>query len=258
MVSPVSSPRKKTQPAPTSSRQASTYLTTEGTASAAAALGLNVASTSVSRATDMLPTPSKTPQKSPSEKTAANIQSFASNLFTSEDEAMPAPRKRRAKRYSAKAVESSTVDENENSIEIFTDSQDRVSVKDQGADNPFYGDAPAGPPRTRKSRRRLVKVPGEGAVTIEEASRREDGMVYVLCVPSRPKPLPRFADRPAAVAESSSASFPRPTTLSQTSKKRLERVSSAGSCEPPSSPGCYFPLARATKPMTTPRQTWRT
>lgn len=185
MVSPVPSPRKKPLAAPASSRQPSGTLTAEGTANAAAALGLNDAdaaqealSTSVSRVTGMLPTPSKTPQKPPNDKSAANIQSFARNLFASDAEAMPAPRKRRSKKYSGMTMESFTAVDNENSIEIFTDSQDRVPVKDKSADNPFYGDATA--PRARKSKRRLVNVPGEGALSIEEASHREDGMVYVL------------------------------------------------------------------------------
>ncbi|KAM4063059.1 hypothetical protein HRG_010379 [Hirsutella rhossiliensis] len=182
MVSPIPSPRKKPHPAPGASRQPSGTLTAEGTANAAAALGLNDAKApqkaSVSRATGMLPTPSKTPQKPPNEKTAANIQSFARNLFAPEEEAMPAPRKRRSKKYSGMTMESFTAEENENSIEIFTDSQDRVPVKDQSVENPFYGDVPA--PGTRKSKRRLINIPGEGALSIEEASRREDGMVYVF------------------------------------------------------------------------------
>lgn len=191
MVSPVPSPRKKPQPAPVSSRQSSGTLTAEGAANAAAALGLSDAkasqkapTTCVAGGAGMLLTPSKTPQKPPNEKTAANIQSFARNLFAPEEEAMPAPRKRRSKKYSGVTMESFTAEEKENSIEIFTDTQDRVPVKDQSAVNPFYGDAPA--TSTRKSKARLVNVPGEGALSIEEASRREDGMVYVLWVLSWP------------------------------------------------------------------------
>lgn len=129
----------------------------------------------------MLPTPSKTPQKPPNAKTAANIQSFARNLFVpEEEEAMPSPRKRRTKRYSGVTMESFTAEEQDDPIEIFTDSQDRVPKKDQSAENPFYGDAAVPEPSKRKGKRRLVNIPGEGAQSIDDASRREDGMVYVL------------------------------------------------------------------------------
>ncbi|KJZ74670.1 hypothetical protein HIM_06020 [Hirsutella minnesotensis 3608] len=186
MVSPVPSPRKKPHPASHStSRQPSGTLTAEGTANAAAALGLNDTKTSqrapassISRATGMLPTPSKTPQKPPNEKTAANIQSFARHLFASDEEAMPSPRKRRPKKYSGVTMESFTAEET--SIQIFTDSQDRVPAKDDSVENPFYGDAAIAAPPKRRSKRRLVNVPGEGALSVEDASRREDGMVYVF------------------------------------------------------------------------------
>ncbi|POR34444.1 Uncharacterized protein TPAR_05370 [Tolypocladium paradoxum] len=186
MVSPVPSPRKKPHPARESSRQVSGALTAEGTASAAAALGLNNAKTaqraptSISRAAGMLPTPSKTPQKPPNEKTAANIQTFARNLFVPEEEAMPSHRKRRAKKYSGVTMESFTAEEQEDPIEIFTDSQDRVPKKDQSAENPFYGDRAVPEPSKREGKRRLVNIPGEGAQSIDDASRREDGMVYVF------------------------------------------------------------------------------
>ncbi|PHH89401.1 hypothetical protein CDD83_6138 [Cordyceps sp. RAO-2017] len=188
MASPVLSPRKKLRPAASSSRQPSGTLTAEGTANAAAALGLHdtkaahqkAPAASVSRAAGMLPTPVKTPQKPPSEKTAANIQTFARNLFASDEEAMPSPRKRRPKKYSGVTMESFTAEEEGGAIEIFTDSQDRVPTKDQSAENPFYGDKAVAEPSKRRSKRRLVNVPGEGALSVEEASRREDGMVYVF------------------------------------------------------------------------------
>ncbi|KAJ6437788.1 base excision DNA repair protein [Purpureocillium lavendulum] len=188
MVSPVPSPRKKPHPTVESSRQVSGTLTAEGTANAAAALGLGHAkdalrapTTSISRATGMLPTPSKTPQKPPNEKTAAHIQTFARNLFASDEEPMPSPRKRRAKRYTGVTMESFTAEDAEDPIQIFTDSQDRIPQKDDSAENPFYGAeaAPAEPPK-RKSKRRMVQIPGEGAQSVDEASRREDGMIYVF------------------------------------------------------------------------------
>lgn len=136
---------------------------------------------SVSRAGGMLPTPSKTPQKPPSDLTAADIKSFARNLFSSESADLATPNQKRTKKYTGASLESFAVEEVEDPIEIFTDSRDRVPTKDRTGVNPFYGDAPAPPePSKRRSKRRQVNVPGEGAQTVEEASGREDGMVYVL------------------------------------------------------------------------------
>ncbi|PNY27457.1 Uncharacterized protein TCAP_02619, partial [Tolypocladium capitatum] len=188
MFSPDVSPRKKPHPASESSRKVPRTLTSEGTASAAAALGLNTAktaqkapTTSISRATGMLPTPSKTPQKPPNQKTATNIQSFARNLFVPEEkEAMPTPRKRRAKKYSGVTMESFTAEEQEDPIEIFTDSQDRVPKKGQSAESTFYGRAAVPEPGKRKGKCQMVNIPGEGAQSIDDARQREDGMVYVF------------------------------------------------------------------------------
>ncbi|KAF7545886.1 hypothetical protein G7Z17_g8830 [Cylindrodendrum hubeiense] len=186
IVSPMHSPQKKRQPALDSVRRASGVMSAEGT-QAATALGFQdapaqrPANLSITRASGMLPTPSKTPQKPPNEKTAANIKSFARNLFPSEAEAMLSPKKRRAKKYTGISMDSFTVEEVEEPIEIFTDSQDRVPTKDESEANPFYGDdaAPAEPSK-RRSKRKQVTIPGEGAYSIDEASRREDGMVYVF------------------------------------------------------------------------------
>ncbi|KAH7161408.1 hypothetical protein EDB81DRAFT_853799 [Dactylonectria macrodidyma] len=185
-VSPMHSPQKKRQPALDSVRRASSRMSAEGT-QAAAALGLEQApiqrpaNLNVARASGMLPTPSKTPQKPPNEKTAANIKSFARNLFPSDAEAMPSPKKRRAKKYTGISMDSFTAEEIEEPIEIFTDSQDRVPTKDESEANPFYGDDAAPVETTkRRSKRKQVNIPGEGAYSIDEASRREDGMVYVF------------------------------------------------------------------------------
>ncbi|KPM34351.1 hypothetical protein AK830_g12222 [Neonectria ditissima] len=179
------SPQKKRQPALDSVLRASGSMMAEGTHAATRGLedlpAQRPTNLSVTRAAGMLPTPSKTPQKPPNEKTAANIKSFARNLFPSEAEAMPSPKKRRAKKYTGISMESFTAEEVEEPIEIFTDSQDRIPSKDQSQSNPFFGDvaAPAEPTK-RRSKRKHVNIPGEGAQTIDEASRREDGMVYVF------------------------------------------------------------------------------
>ncbi|KAK2603524.1 hypothetical protein QQS21_004293 [Conoideocrella luteorostrata] len=196
MVSPMTSPRKRSQPALDSRRQVSS-LNAESAANAAAALGLQSdkvmhmpANTSVSHAAGMLPTPSKTPRKPPNEKTTNTIQSFARNLFPSEEAAMPSP-KRRSKKYSGVTMESFTVEEEDESITIFTDSQDRIPEKDESEANPFYGN-PTIEPSKKQSKSKVVNVPGEGFITVEEAARREDGMVFVF---RGKKTFRKFADQ---------------------------------------------------------------
>ncbi|SPO05051.1 uncharacterized protein DNG_07736 [Cephalotrichum gorgonifer] len=142
------------------------------------------ASTTISRTTGMLPTPAKTPKKAPAEKNPA-IQSIARNLFASDEEIMPSPRKARAKKYTGISLDSFRAEEDP--IEIFTDSKERVPEKEVSADNPFYGEqvhtnpAPGGQESgLRRSKRRHVHVPGEGRQTVEEAMQREDGLVYVF------------------------------------------------------------------------------
>ncbi|KAG6040065.1 hypothetical protein E4U41_001484 [Claviceps citrina] len=186
IASPMASPRKKPQPARESRRHASGSLTAEGTANAATALGLDAekrmhtsASASISQATGMLPTPSKTPRKPPNEKTATTIQSFARNLFSSEQQPVPSPQKKRSKKYSGVTLESFTAEEEEDPISIFTDSQDRIPEKDESEANPFYGD-PAIESSKRQSKRKVVSIPGEGLQSVDEASHRDDGMVYVF------------------------------------------------------------------------------
>ncbi|KAM5348729.1 hypothetical protein ACJ41O_008552 [Fusarium nematophilum] len=180
ITSPMHSPQKKRQPALDSVRRASGNMSAEGS-QAAAALGLTQRpGSSITRTAGMLPTPSKTPQKPPNEKTTANIKSFARNLFTGDEESMPSPKKRRTKKYTGVSMESFTAEEVEDPIEIFTDTRDRVPARDESEKNPFLGDVPEPEPAKRRSKRRQVNIPGEGAKTIDEASGRDDGMVYVF------------------------------------------------------------------------------
>jgi len=168
---------------PDSVRRVSGQLTAESTITAAHSLGIAPKSseTRSTRATLMgLPTPAKTPsRKHPSAENEANIAAVARNLFHVDDEAMPDPKKKRAKKYSGLTLDSFSAVEDEDPISIFTDSQDRVPVIDNNADNPFYGDSASTEPK-RRSKRSKVTVPGEGRITVEEATRRKDGLVYVL------------------------------------------------------------------------------
>lgn len=68
----------------------------------------------------------------------------------------------------------------EEDIEIFTDSQDRIPKKDESKSNPFVGNATTTAEPSKRRTKRKVHVPGEGSQSVDEASRREDGMIYVL------------------------------------------------------------------------------
>lgn len=92
---------------------------------------------------------------------------------------MPNNKKRAPKKYSGMTLDSFTAEAADDSIEIFTDSRERLPERDESAENPFYGETVAEPTK-RRSKRRNVSVPGEKAHTVEEASERQDGMVYVL------------------------------------------------------------------------------
>ncbi|CAK7232726.1 hypothetical protein SBRCBS47491_008369 [Sporothrix bragantina] len=143
----------------------------------------------------MLPTPAKTPSKKyhAASQNESNIAAIARNLFhhSDVDEVMSSPSKkpstpsRKPKKYTGFSLESFAVVEEEEPIAIFTDSQDRVPEADSSAENPFFGNGavavPSAPePARRRSKRNHVSIPGEGKQTVEDATRREDGLVYVF------------------------------------------------------------------------------
>lgn len=175
-------------------RRVSGALNEEGTAQAAASLGLpttnneskmtSLPSTSLLRKNGMLPTPTKTPKKSPN-KVAPGISSIARNLFPvrydNPDDAMPTPRRGR-KKYSGFTLDNSQAEDEDTPIQIYTDSHDRVPEVDLSNDNPFYGPQPVAVPEPTKRSvdRRKVEIPGEGEIPLDEAMQRQDGAVYVL------------------------------------------------------------------------------
>lgn len=137
---------------------------------------------SATRSSGMMPTPAKTPRKQPTAAETSAVHSVARNLFGTDADVIASPRKRQAKKYSGITLESFVAEDVEQPIAIFTDSRDRVPSVDRSSQNPFYGsNEEAQPEPTRKrSKRRQVTIPGEGSEAIEEAVRRDDGIVYVL------------------------------------------------------------------------------
>ncbi|KAB5543043.1 hypothetical protein GE09DRAFT_235631 [Coniochaeta sp. 2T2.1] len=207
MTSPTS-PQKKRQSAMDSARRASGSLTLESTATAAAVLGFGGKTTesrtgraSMAAAAGLLPTPAKTPQKTPSPKTKANINAVRRNLFHQDEaDVVPTPKRTRGKKH---VLDSFAINEDDDeSFPIFTDSRERIPEVDPNEDNPFYGPsittATSAAPR-RRSRRQHVNVPGEGKITVEEAVKREDGMLIVF---RGKKQFRKFADMEEATGSS--------------------------------------------------------
>ena len=132
----------------------------------------------------MLPTPVKTPQRR-AETKSSTITSIARNLFPvrheTVEQAMPSPKKH-GKKYKGFSLGGFGEDEEE-SIQIFTDSKERLPEVDMSSDNPFYGQQvnASGEPSKRGSKRRKV-APREANGTEEEIQdeERKDGLVYVL------------------------------------------------------------------------------
>ncbi|KAM0562806.1 hypothetical protein ACHAPJ_001646 [Fusarium lateritium] len=179
-------PLKKRMPASDSVRRAAGNMEGESSRDGVGRRPHERSNSSVLGAAGMLPTPSKTPQKPPTEKKTAHIKSVARNLFSSDaDEATLTPRKRASKKYTGISMESFAVEEVEDPIEIFTDSRDRVPIRDEReenpflmSDNPFHSDAPRAD--SKRQDKRKVKVPSEGIKTVDELADRKDGMVYTF------------------------------------------------------------------------------
>ncbi|KAI2628232.1 hypothetical protein GGS21DRAFT_248445 [Xylaria nigripes] len=183
---PSTTPPKKRLPAMDSVRRASNTLTAEGTANAADSLGIasmqqkSQGALATTHSTAMLPTPAKTPRKQPNANLESASRDIARNIFATDTGIMPSPKKK-AKKYTGLTLDSFKEEDADEPIEIFTDSRDRIPEVDNSAENPFYGDHPtsAEPPK-RRSKRKTVVVPGDGRQTIEDAVRRDDGVLVVF------------------------------------------------------------------------------
>jgi hypothetical protein len=174
IASPARSPQKKRLSANNAPRRHGS-LTAESTVNAANVLGLSNPRSS------MLPTPAKTPARKPDlAQNQPNIQAIARNLFASDDQVMPKSRSKQGKKYVLDSFADEAEDE---SVQIYTDSNERIPEVDSRAENPFWAEQPPVPePAKRRSRRNqpTVDIPGEGERKVDEVVGREDGMVYVL------------------------------------------------------------------------------
>ncbi|KAI1275519.1 hypothetical protein F5Y07DRAFT_171424 [Xylaria sp. FL0933] len=182
---PATSPIKKRMPAMDSVRRASGALTAESTANAAGSLGISPKSqqkshsaVATSLSAGMLPTPAKTPRKQPNPKTEAVSRGMARTLFVTEEDILTP--KKKSKKYTGLTLDSFRAEEVEEDIEIFTDTRDHFPEVDDSAENPFYGDHAVAEPSKRRSKRKAVSVPGEGRQSVEDAVKRDDGVLVVF------------------------------------------------------------------------------
>jgi len=134
----------------------------------------------------MLPTPVKTPKK----KIIPKVNSAARVLFQDQpvigDEVASPRRGRKGKRYNGFSLEtfSTEDDQGQGRIQIFTDSRDKVPQVDTSESNPFIDYPQRGEPSSRKqagtSKRRKMSGERMKDAQVEEAIRKDEGMVYVL------------------------------------------------------------------------------
>ncbi|KAL4810431.1 hypothetical protein BDV18DRAFT_57365 [Aspergillus unguis] len=130
----------------------------------------------------MLPTPAKTPRKKPVD----NAGSTARVLF-------PQPTQKKKKKTGF-SLDSFTEDNAQGgSIQIYTDSRDRIPEVDESEGNPFY-QKPSANVNPRPSRRKAQSRDKE----VDDALERDDGMVYVF---RGKKMFRKFSDDVASDAE---------------------------------------------------------
>jgi len=135
----------------------------------------------------MLPTPVKTPKK----KVVSKVNGTARALFQDPSQVTLEPpnskKGRKNKRHNGFSLESFSAGDNQSggSIQIFTDSRDRVPQLDKNKANPFIEEAMDNAASSsqkvgKTAKRRKVSVEKKLDPQVEEAIANDEGMVYVL------------------------------------------------------------------------------
>ncbi|KAL5598588.1 hypothetical protein BROUX41_003486 [Berkeleyomyces rouxiae] len=137
-----------------------------------------------------MPTPAKTPRRIAPR--SHNVDSVSRNLFSTSTTTTAGlgspeltPRRRRVKKYTGSSLDKIIADEPEEepAIDIFTDIQDRPFVVNNTEEDPFLRKAPhamAPPEPRRRSQRKNVLVAGEGKITVDDAIKRGDGIIFTF------------------------------------------------------------------------------
>ncbi|KAL9076417.1 MAG: hypothetical protein Q9157_003678 [Trypethelium eluteriae] len=136
--------------------------------------------------TTSLPTPSKTPRKKNGPSQAA-LSSTSRVLFSNRpatvEETMQTPKRgKHARKSSAFGFDGSMDDQDldtSDSIEIYTDSKERMPVKDQDPDNPFVNHGEQPQPKNRGSGKRR-RGQSSSDKLMDEAVENGEGMIYVF------------------------------------------------------------------------------
>ncbi|KAL4896931.1 hypothetical protein BDV59DRAFT_82011 [Aspergillus ambiguus] len=125
-------------------------------------------------ASEMLPTPAKTPRK----KAVGDVSATARTLFPPPSGSSSGRKK--TKKYTGFSLDSFNEGESQNgsAIQIYTDSRDRIPEVSKSEENPFYKNPETTGTSTRTSKRKGAGLKRDDDV--EEAVKREDGMVYVF------------------------------------------------------------------------------
>ncbi|KAF2153229.1 hypothetical protein K461DRAFT_267838 [Myriangium duriaei CBS 260.36] len=139
-------------------------------------------------AAHMFPTPRKTPRKQDS--ASRNSSTRALHFRTQPEDIFPPSRKRRLRT----TLDSPQESPSSSTVQIFTDSQDRVPEMQHSDDNPFVG--PRKPIRNngRAKSRRLNQDEAE----MDEAVQNDEGLIYVF---RGRKTFRRFTDGTSAEVE---------------------------------------------------------
>ena len=144
-------------------------------------------------ASDMLPTPVKTPSK----KAVPDANLAARVLFQNQPSLVPEGTHRqkkmgKGKKHAAFSLESfneGDEPETQGDLAIFTDSRDKIPQLDESEDNPFYVKPESSKvselktnTAVRSTKRRKVEEDGttKRDKEVQEAIRRDDGMFYNL------------------------------------------------------------------------------
>lgn len=126
----------------------------------------------------MLPTPAKTPKK----KAVDDAGSTARSLFPSSSMTSRGKKSKKPTAYSLESFEDNP-SQNQATIEIYTDSRDRIPEVDEGEGNPFNTKHKAAI-RSGKATSRSSRSRKAGEVSrddeVDKALHRDDGMFYVL------------------------------------------------------------------------------
>ncbi|KAL6711233.1 hypothetical protein ACN47E_005764 [Coniothyrium glycines] len=133
-------------------------------------------------ASDMLPTPAKTPRKRRIEDVGSTARVlFPINRAVTVDEVVPTPRKaRKTKNLFTLESFAQQNDDSSEKIAIYTDSKERIPTPGSQNDNPFLTTKGKGKGKAVATPQKSRKTVDERTTKMNEAAARDEGMVYMF------------------------------------------------------------------------------